>query len=224
VRKEAGVDGFVSNKNHYLRWEGDTELFAWCIKRGILLDQSKGASKTGEAGFNFGTCHPYRPVSPEGEVLPILELPTPTQDLLVFAPEALVAPLLDAVERQHGILHLLFHPAHIEKPGVAQALLSAVRAGEARGLRWRTAAAIAEWENSRRAASWTVEDGAFTLTAGPDAPLPGATVLVFALDGQRVMVDGKPVEAETIERWGIPFNGIVRNIDAGQALRLEVRE
>ncbi|HWB53940.1 MAG TPA: hypothetical protein VG722_07100, partial [Tepidisphaeraceae bacterium] len=47
--------GIVTNKNHYLRWEGDTEFFAWCEKRGIRLDQSKGPSKTGEAGFNFGT-------------------------------------------------------------------------------------------------------------------------------------------------------------------------
>src|SRR5262249_6131825 len=39
----------VTNKNHYLRWEGDTEFFAWCARAGIELDQSKGASKTGEA-------------------------------------------------------------------------------------------------------------------------------------------------------------------------------
>src|SRR5581483_1526368 len=83
----------TSNKNHYLRWEGDTEFFDWCVRRGIRLDQSKGVSKTGSAGFNFGTCHPYRAVDPEERVLPVLELPTPTQDLVVFAPESLGAPL-----------------------------------------------------------------------------------------------------------------------------------
>src|SRR5207253_6712209 len=115
----------VTNKNHYLRWEGDTEFFDWCVARGIRMDQSKGVSKTGGAGFNFGTCHPYRPVAPDGRVLPLLELPTPAQDLIVFAPEALAAPLLDGVVKQHGILHLLFHPAHVATTGVAEWLIGA---------------------------------------------------------------------------------------------------
>ena len=214
----------VTNKNHYLRWEGDTEFFTWCVARGIAMDQSKGASKTGEAGFNFGTCHPYRPVTPDGEILPILELATFTQDLLVFAPEAIVAPLLDAVVAQHGILHLLFHPAHIEKPGVAAALLNAVRTGEAHGLRWRTASDIARWENARRAATWTVTEDAFTLKAGPNAALPGATLLVLAPDASGMIIDGQPMESDLVERWGVRFHAITRDIDAGATLRLEVRQ
>ena len=74
----------VTNKNHYLRWEGDAEFFDWCAKRRIELDQSKGPSKTGEAGFNFGSCHPYLPVTFEGRVIDVLELPTLTQDLCVW--------------------------------------------------------------------------------------------------------------------------------------------
>src|SRR5262249_52509159 len=144
----------VTNKNHYLRWEGDTEFFAWCARAGIELDQSKGASKTGEAGFNFGTCHPYLPVDPGGSLLNALELPTPTQDLIVFAPEALFPPLLAAAERHHGILHLLFHPAHIEKPGVAGSLLAAVAQARSRGLEWWTAEEINRWERARRRLAW----------------------------------------------------------------------
>lgn len=72
-----------TNKNHYLRWEGDTEFFEWCQRRGIQLDQSKGPSKTGEAGFNFGTCHPYFPIDPKGRPIDVLELPTLSQDLNV---------------------------------------------------------------------------------------------------------------------------------------------
>ena len=213
----------VTNKNHYLRWEGDAGFWEWCLRRGIAMDQSKGASKTGEAGFNFGTCHPYRPVTPDGTVLPIHEMTTPTQDLLVFAPEAVTAPLLDAVLRQHGILHLLFHPAHIDKPGVADALRRAVASGKARGLAWWTAEAISRWEGARRAATWGAESsGAATLTAGPEAPLPGATLLVLAPENAAVRVNGKQGGTDTIERWGFRFRAVVRDIGAGETLRLEV--
>jgi hypothetical protein len=108
----------VSNKNHFLRWEGDVEFFDWCAKRGIELDQSKGPSKTGEAGFNFGSCHPYFPVRFNGEAIDVLELATLTQDLVVFAPPLILQHLMDGTQRVHGVMHLLFHPAHMHRPEV----------------------------------------------------------------------------------------------------------
>jgi peptidoglycan/xylan/chitin deacetylase (PgdA/CDA1 family) len=166
----------TSNKNHYLRWQGDTELWDWCVKRGIHLDQSKGASKTGEAGFNFGTCHPYRPVRFEGEFIDILELATPTQDLEVFAPSAILDPLLASVKRNHGVLHLLFHPAHIDKPAVADAILSAVKRGKENGLEWWTAKQIHEWEFARRGVRWSKYTGR-AVSVSADTTLHDATVL-----------------------------------------------
>jgi peptidoglycan/xylan/chitin deacetylase (PgdA/CDA1 family) len=170
----------VSNKNHYLRWEGDTEFYNWCERHGIQLDQSKGASKTGEAGYNFGTCHPFFPLAPDGTPHDVLEMATPTQDLCVFAPEALLEPLLTAALRHHGILHLLFHPAHIFKPGVADALIGAVAKAQERGMAWWTAEEINRWERARRAVRWRDYqlrgDGVSVTLETPDS-LPGATVL-----------------------------------------------
>ena len=123
----------VTNKNHYLRWEGDTEFFDWCVVHGIQLDQSKGPSKTGEAGFNFGSCHPYLPVTFKGRMINVLELPTLTQDLVVFAPPALLDGLIDGVKRVNGVLHLLFHPAHLHRPEVARCTERRDRARETRG-------------------------------------------------------------------------------------------
>ena len=154
------------------------------------MDQSKGASKTGEAGFNFGTCHPYRPVTPDGRVLPILELPTPTQDLHVFAPEELVAPLLRAVTRHYGILHLLFHPAHVDKANVADSLVRAVRSGRDAGLEWWTGRQIVEWEEARRGVRWSdyqagAEGANVTLTASVE--MRGATILKASDDKTRAL-------------------------------------
>ncbi|MES2460467.1 MAG: hypothetical protein V4671_07775, partial [Armatimonadota bacterium] len=199
--------------------EGDTEFFDWCIQRGITLDQSKGASKTGEAGFNFGTCHPYRPVSPNGTLLPIHELPTPTQDLHVFAPPEIVPPLLDAVTRQYGILHLLFHPAHIDKPGVADSIKNAVALGRENGLEWWTGREIADWETARRSAKWTATEDGFRLAA--DTALAGATILFLAAEGTTAVVEGQPA-TKTIERWGFKFQTVTRGLTGGETLRITV--
>lgn len=199
----------ASNKNHYLRWEGDIEFFHWLERRGIQFDQSKGASKTGEAGFNFGTCHPYLPVTPSGAVLDVLELPTPTQDLEVFAPKALLPPLLEAVERSHGVLHLLFHPAHIGKPGVRESLIEAVLAARTRGMEWWTAKRINDWERARRSSKWKDCDAHGGATLDTTSEMPGATVLVLSQDHVAVTVGGADVECIPVERWGYRFQSVV---------------
>jgi hypothetical protein len=198
----------LSNKNHYLRWEGDTEFFDWCAQRGIRLDQSKGASKAGEAGFNFGTCHLHFPVAPDGRLLDVLELPTPTQDLEVFVPEALAAPLLAAVERNHGMLHLLFHPGHVAKPNVAAALLRAVAQARARGLEWWTARQSNDWERARRQVRWTDyrqegENIQVTLITGPE--LQDATLLWLSPAPARMQIGDVAPSVRTTQRWGFDF-------------------
>ena len=180
----------VTNKNHYLRWQGDTEFYNWLERVGIQLDQSKGTSKTGEVGFNFGTCHLYRPVTPDGTVLPVWELPTPTQDLCIFAPPEVATPILDAAVRFYGIAHFLFHPAHMRKPGVADALKAVVTEGKRRGMVWRTGRELVEWERARRAAFWI---DAETMVL-PES-LPGATVLTLDPNGD-------------VERWGYKFRTV----------------
>jgi hypothetical protein len=189
-----------SNKNHYLRWENDTELWEWCIAHGIRLDQSKGASKTGEAGFNFGSCHPYRPVQFDGAFLDILELATPTQDLIVFAPEALIDPMLDSVKRSHGVMHLLFHPAHIDKPGVAGSIITAVRKAKAAGLEWWTARQIHRWEFARRAVSW-IDAGDSSVTLRCEKDLDQATILWL-----------KPHAGDGFSAWGFEFDATTHNL------------
>ncbi len=220
----------VTNKNHYLRWEGDTEFFEWCAQGGLLMDQSKGASKTGEAGFNFGTCHPYQPVAPNGRVIPVLELPTPTQDLHVFAPEELAAPLMAAAERHHGILHLLFHPAHIDKPQVADSIIRVVRTAQERGLEWWTARQISAWERARRQVTWSdyrsgPEQTQVTLCA--HSALKDATLLwLCPKSSGQAAVDGASLSAKRVHFWGFPFEAVVMDLaeDSAYTLRLRSEE
>lgn len=202
-----GEDTPVSNKNHYLRWEGDSEFFTWCARRGIQLDQSKGASKTGEAGFNFGTCHPFFPVTFEGETLDVLEMATTTQDLLIFAPEVIANVLLEAALQHHGLFHLLFHPAHIDKPGVAQAFHKAIAAGRERGIEWWTARQINDWERARRAVDWLSHKAT---EAGTEVRLRAGKSLTEA-----TLLWLSPEAEATHHFWGYPFKATVFDAKAG---------
>jgi len=209
----------VSNKNHYLRWEGDTEFFDWLQAKGILLDQSKGAAKTGEAGFNFGTCHPYFPADPYGRMIDVLELPTPTQDLNVFAPEPLVDALIPEVLARNGILHLLFHPAHIDKPPVESALKAAAGKARQSGMEWWTAREINDWERARRALIWSGyerrERGA-SVQVSAGARLAGAAILWLSPEAGRFEYDGEPAKCTQVERWGHTFTAAAMDIETGR--------
>ena len=201
LTKMFGGERPVTNKNHYLRWENDTDIWEWCAKNGIGLDQSKGASKTGEAGFNFGTCHPYFPVRFDGSTIDVLELPTPTQDLFVFAPEAILEPLLAQAIKAHGVLHLLFHPAHFRHQQVADAMLMSIRRAREEGLEWWTGRQINAWERSRRAVQLT-ESSEKRITLMSENELVDATVLL----------SGGPALAGSFNAWGTNFRAITKTL------------
>jgi hypothetical protein len=201
----------ATNKNHYLRWENDTDIWDWCLKHGIQLDQSKGASKTGEAGYNFGTCHPYFPVRFDGSVIDVLELATPTQDLVVFAPEAIFEPLLASAKKSHGVLHLLFHPAHFHNDAVPKAMSNAIRRGRQEGLEWWTARQINAWERARRTVKLQQVAGD-SVTLQGEADLTDATVLMFSGSTN----DG------SFSAWGFRFHSATATLSRGASKRIDL--
>lgn len=202
LRAEYGCSP-VTNKNHYLRWEGDTEFYDWLIRRGFQMDQCKGASKTGEAGFNFGTTGPFFPVDKAGERLDVLEAPTITQDLCIFAPPEIAEPLRNAVLKSHGLLHHLFHPAHIAKPGVADALKACVNDARTAGMEWWTFARLNEWERARRMVRWTDCDSLVSETE---------------IDDVAVLI---PDDKGDTQRWGFTFRSSVISLKPGETAHLK---
>lgn len=217
----------ITNKNHYLRWEGDTEFFDWCTRRDIQLDQSKGVSKMGEAGFIFGTCHPYFPFAPEGRMIDVLELPTPTQDLNSFLPAIFGKRLLDAVKRHYGVLHLLFHPARLTMDGVSAALLEIVAHAKQEGLEWWTAWELNAWERARRRIQWseyrqTADGAAVCLRA--EEPLCDVTVLWLSPAATRLQVNGAEHPMQTVTRWGFRFYAAAFDVAPDTGYTLHIRD
>jgi hypothetical protein len=219
----------VTNKNHVLRWEGDTEFYGWCQAKGIQVDQSKGDCQTGEAGFLFGTCHPYFPVAPDGKPYDVFELCTLTQDIIMTVPVPFVDMIMDTAIRHHGVAHFLFHPAHQVLPTVTDAMLNVLARGKACGLEWWMARDISTWERARRTAVWSTYateekdgHGKATVAFRTDRPLPQATVLWLAPDKPQAGVDGKPENTQTVERWGFKFEAVTNDLLPGRPYELSL--
>lgn len=195
----------VCNKNHYTRWEGGTQFFDWCAREEIGIEQSKGPSKPGAVGFPFGTAQLHFPLSDDGSIHSVLEQPFHSADLLHFTPPETIPPLCDAIAKHHGILHVVFHPAHILKPGVAAALLDVVARARERGMEWQTARWLNDWERARRNVQWQQIEAS---ASGPGVlltPLAQATVLVLGAH-KELKINGQTRAAQTTKRWGFEFS------------------
>ena len=160
--KEAGLTHITSNKNHYTRWENRLDFLRWCEEVGINSDQTRGPSKKGSIGFPLGGSQPYFPLDDQTDAprfLDVLEVNMLTQDLVVVCPAEYGRQLLDSAVRHHGVAHFLFHPAHILKPLVFDALSALVDYGRTQGLEWWTSEQIYRWEDVRRSVEAGCEQG-----------------------------------------------------------------
>jgi hypothetical protein len=169
LKHAADLEKVCSNKNHYTRFEGWSELFNWCEKNGVESDQTRGPSKKGNVGFLFGTCHPYFPISWSNEknrMHNVVEISFLTQDMDLapyWADSSIVIPLLDRVKSVEGIAHFLFHQIHIEeKESVRQAFRKVVEEAKRREFVFWTGEQINNWHRARRRINIISIDGAGT--------------------------------------------------------------
>lgn len=195
------LDRVVSQKNHVTRWEGWLELFRWVERAGIAVDQTKGPSKVGNLGFNFGSCHLWRPLEDRRDgnrLMDVYELPFLTHDMHTSQRRVELRRLLvDRVKRHAGAAHFIFHPQRIHEEGMREALADLVSYARERGLECWTSERIVSWEKARRDATVGLSetDGKVRLesSAAPD----GLTVLLFGT-GERF--DG--AEADRVQAFG----------------------
>jgi hypothetical protein len=223
VRNETGVEGFVSNKNHYLRWEGQVEFFHWLADEGIQTDQCKGPSKKGNVGYPHGSSLPWFPLDPEtGESIDVLEIPLQFQDLWLTTPYHPSATTIAAARRHHGVAHFLFHQIHLHtKREVAKAMLDIVRDGREAGLEWWTSARINAWERARREVMVDIAGDRIVIRAA--CAMPGATIgIVLPRDADsgalKVLVDGNEVPVRAERRWNQAVATVVLDVPVGETV------
>ena len=213
--KAAGLRQIYSNKNHYTRWEGRLDFLRWCEELGLHSDQTRGPSKKGTIGFPLGGSQPYFPIDDETRqprALRVLEVNLLTQDLVITCPAPYGRQLVDSALRHYGVAHLLFHPAHILKPGVAEALSGVVDYGRAQGLEWWTNEQIHQWVIRRREVHASCGSAAITLRTA--APLEGITLLLLKPGSapRSVSIDGAPARAASWQAHGFNFDAVTLNL------------
>lgn len=214
--EEAGLDHIPSNKNHYTRWEGRLDFFRWCEEVGINSDQTRGPSKKGATGFPLGGSQPYFPLDDEAEsprFLDVLEINMLTQDLVVVCPREYGKQLVDAVLPHHGVAHFLFHPAHIQKPNVADSFSELVDYVRAQGLEWWTNEQIYRWEALRRSVE-TKFDARDKFTLHAAKPVQEATLLFLKSqqEPQSIAINGQPATTERRSIYGFEFDAVTMDM------------
>lgn len=216
LSKEAGLNHITSNKNHYTRWENRLDYYRWCEEIGIDTDQTRGPSKKGTIGFPLGGSQPYFPIDDEvvpSRIMKVLEINLITQDLIVVCPKEYGKQFVDSVLRHHGVAHFLFHPAHILKPNVAEALSDLVDYGRAKGLEWWTSEKIYNWEFLRRNVTAKF-DSDNSLTIRTEKPLQEATMLFLKPEqkSQFIRINNRPAKSKDWKLYGFDFNEITMDL------------
>ncbi|HEX7003725.1 MAG TPA: hypothetical protein VF168_06030 [Trueperaceae bacterium] len=208
LRSETGVERVVSQKNHVTRWEGLLELFRWVERAGITVDQTKGPSKIGNLGFNFGTCHLWRPMEDlrdGNRCMDLFELPFLTHDMHTSQRRVELRRLLvERVARHGGAAHFIFHPQRIHEEGMREALADVVNYARGRGLEWWTSERIARWEKARRRAKVGLAEADRSLRLDSAAAPRGLTVLLFGVK-ERFAGEG----VERVQAFGSPAVRVV---------------
>ena len=205
-KQAAGLERVISNKNHYTRFEGWSELFRWLEADGIELDQTRGPSKRGNVGLLFGTCQPYFPIAWRDEanrLCDVIELGFLTQDMDLgnWADSSVIGPFLDQAQRARGVAHFLFHPVHLHaKEAVRAAFRRVVDEARRRGFVFWASRQINEWTRARRKLRIEAIDEA------GDAVVSGASA-AGRMAAQAVVwapVSAEPIaEAGAAQRFGV---------------------
>jgi len=216
LSKEAGLNHITSNKNHYTRWENRLDYYRWCEEIGINTDQTRGPSKKGTIGFPLGGSQPYFPIDDEIEsprIMNVLEINLITQDLVVVCPKEYGRQFIDSVLRHHGVAHFLFHPAHILKPNVADALSALVDYGRAQGLEWWTSEQIYNWEILRRRVT-AKYDSENKLTFRTEKLLPDATLLFLKPEqkSRSIRINNRSAQSKGWKLYGFDFDAVTMDL------------
>lgn len=230
LKKQFPDKEIVSNKNHYLRWEGDVQFYHWCDRAGIRVEQSKGGTKEGNKGFLAGTCHPFRPQSMAMEndrVINVLNVPT-----LAWDPpepsrctEEEMYALVDRCYEVNGVAHFLFHPNRVGQRDnhVGVTMMELIRYVRGKRMEWWTSEDIWRWCDTRRRIQMEVtgkSDGKYEIIVVSEVPVKEVSLLlaINLQESMSVTRDNglQAISLNSVERFGCRYAELIADLRAGE--------
>ena len=149
------------------------------------------------------------------KIIEVLEINLLTQDLVITCPSYYGRGLVDSVARHYGVAHFLFHPAHIEKLGVGEALRDVVQYAQAQGMEWWTSEQIGIWERQRRKVrliDMQVNGSEITYHFTSPEAIEAVTFLLPLFTGSvelSIQIDGTQADWEHVNVYGFDFAEVV---------------
>ena len=145
---EAALDGLkaafpdtpiVSSRIHWLAWDPHPGMtFQSLLNAGISIDSSQGPV-SGAKGYIFATGYGYRPLSPDGSPIDLLEVPYQVEDGLAAADSDFVSALIDrSIDGWHSGLVVLLHPWQCTKKARLRPMFEAILRTAQRDEVWAT--------------------------------------------------------------------------------------
>ena len=194
----------------------------WRIQEETGLDYDTTLGFNDRVGFRWGTCFPFHPVDNEtGRPLKLLEIPLAIEDIALLRyyedPWAVCMELINTVERQSGVLTLLWHHSvfnELEYPGWAEMYERIIKLCEEKNAWITTAGEIAKWWKKREESHLECEydNGSLKIIPYPksqkhfiDIHLPeGKRAEIFSTNAKLIRGDEKSITiyASNLEKNG----------------------
>jgi hypothetical protein len=196
-------------------WHGWNRFYESCDVAGLRMSISKGGRQPGTQGFAFGSAHPYFVPRKDGSPSFVGELPYSLYKPGTVAPDPVVDLVHEETLRRHGCMHLVATPACFgERVGLAsiRRLLTNARQD---GFAFFRAADVYRWEKGRRSLRLNFKNigGELQLFINAESEMNSFTLMMVQIPA-RVLVNGKPVPVQTVERFGMPMAMVVFDLRA----------
>lgn len=218
----SGSKILTSVRTRQSMWRGRNDLYEWATDLGFSIEIGRGPFHLGTAGFVFGTCHPFRPIRPDGGTYGVTSVPYLVHNPGLISSSTRCLALVDAAVAAHGIVHFNIDTDQFDQKPVSEAFRNIVAHGRGSGVEWQTGEEIALWHRGRRQVRhlMTVFPDGLALNVTTDFDLMEATILMMGPPVVAARANELQLKPVTVTRFGFQFNAVTLDLPAKRSVEI----